>query len=69
MTPEQIQGYVQIVSILVSMGADVYGKVGELIHRFSPGVVATEEELNDIERQGIADSQRRMREREEMGRG
>lgn len=66
MTPEQINGYITIISILVTLGADVTGKVKQLIHAFHPEVVLTDDEINAIEQAGIADSIARKTARDAM---
>jgi hypothetical protein len=67
MNPEEIQAYISLVSVLVSVGIDVAGKMKALVGLFHPDHPLTEDQINAIEQAGIADSQKRQAERIAMG--
>lgn len=67
MTEQEIQAYIQAISIFASMGIQVAGKVKELIRVFKPDNTLTDAQINAIEQAGIADSTRRKFERIAMG--
>lgn len=67
MTSEQIQGYIQIAGLLASMGVDIIGKIKTMVSLFHGADALTEDQINAIERAGIADAERRKQERIAMG--
>jgi len=67
MNEAEIQAYIQLISVLSSVGIQVVGKVKELVKLFRPDVTLTDTQINAIEQAGIADSTRRKFERIAMG--
>ena len=67
MSPQQIQAYISVASLLASAGIDIAGKVKSLVALFHPAASLTEEQINAIEQAAIADAERRRQERIAMG--
>lgn len=66
LTTEKLQGYVQIATILVSLGHSVAPKLKDLLGLFHADPL-TDEQINAIERLVQLDAERRLLERQAMG--
>ena len=63
MTAQQIQGYIQVAEILISLGVSIGGKLKGLIDLMHPGHSLTDEQINAIEAAAMADDRKRQAER------
>lgn len=67
LTPEKLNGYIQVATILLGVGEALGPKFRALIHLFHPDVTLTDEQINAVERLIQLDAERRLLERQAMG--